>query len=368
MTERVRRAADRVRALLAQPRPPAAALRRPLASPDESGEVLVLASSQNGGLDRDALPLVSEVLRLPEPLWPSAVGFGPLSTEEREALARAGASRAWWWPDPIGWLPPMGAARLVADLLRERSRSVGALFLSTGWAREVAGRVSSRLAVGLTGDAVGISWEQERGLVFHKPSFGGGLVAKVVSKRSPTLATIRPGSFESGALARSSSDLTVSPRAGVLPKDRIHRSAVGSNLDPRFGNLDHARAVVGVGMGVGGAKNVEAVLEAIRPLHAALGASRRVVDEGWVPAQLQVGLTGRAIAPVLYVAVGVSGQVNHMVGVKRAQVIVGINSRMGEPLFASVDVGILGDALEVLPGLVRDLAPVVEQRVGGRGS
>ncbi|HEV2167065.1 MAG TPA: FAD-binding protein, partial [Thermoplasmata archaeon] len=131
------------------------------------------------------------------------------------------------------------------------------------------------------------------------------------------------------------------------------------------GNLDHARVVVGVGMGIGGPKNVEATLEVIQPLHAALGATRRVVDEGWVPAPLQVGLTGRSIAPDLYIAVGISGQVNHMVGVKRARVTVGINSRPGEPLFSGVDVGIIGDGLEVLRELVRDLSPVVEGLVGG---
>ncbi|HEV2166241.1 MAG TPA: hypothetical protein VGS23_04610, partial [Thermoplasmata archaeon] len=167
LAERVQRAADQVRVLLARPRPRAAALRRPSGALEENGEVLVLASSENGGLDREALPLVSEVLRLPEPLWPSVVGFGPLSAEELDALSRAGAARAWWWPEPTGWLPPTGAAQIIADLLRERSRGMGALFLSTGWAREVAGRVSSRLGLGLTGDAVGMSWERERGLVFH---------------------------------------------------------------------------------------------------------------------------------------------------------------------------------------------------------
>ncbi len=356
LSDRVRQAAERVRELLARPHASPPPLRTPRTPVVDSGEVLVLASSGDGGLDPESLPLVSEVLRRPEPLWPAVVGFGPLSSEDQEALARAGAVRAYWWPDARGWTSAQGAARLLEKLLPERSSARGALFLSTAWAREVAGRVSGRLGLGLTGDAIGFDWEDPYGLVFHKPSFGGGLVARVISKHSPSLATIRPGSLAAGTLPRIAANLAVEARAGKPTNGRLERIESGSDQDPKFGDLDHARTVVGVGMGIGGPQNVDPVLGIIRPVGAALGATRRVVDEGWVPVQLQVGLTGKSIAPDLYIAVGVSGQTNHLVGVKRARVTVGINTRADAPLFQRVDVGIVGDGLEALRALVHLLA------------
>ena len=98
------------------------------------------------------------------------------------------------------------------------------------------------------------------------------------------------------------------------------------------------------------------VLQAVHALGGALAASRKVVDAGWVPYQLQVGLTGKSIAPELYVGVGVSGAVNHLVGVKRARITLGINSNPSAPLFQRVDVGIVGDWQEILPRLADGLA------------
>ena len=362
VSERVVNAAARVRELLARPRTAAPSLRLPRTTVEGSGEILILASAEEGGLDPETLPLVSEVLRLPEPLWPSVVGFGPLSIADREAIACAGAVTAYWWPDAKGWLSPTVAAQRVADLLRERFGAKGALFLSTGWGREVAGRVSGRLGLGLTGDAVGVSWDAAHGLIFHKPSFGGGLVARVVSKHSPSLATIRPGSLTPGTLPRTAEALRMEARTGDAPERRMERIETGSEKDPKYGDLDHAQVVVGIGMGIGRRENVDPVLEMIRPLRAALGATRRVVDEGWVPFQLQVGLTGKSIAPELYIAVGASGQVNHLVGVKRARVTVGINSKPTEPLFSRVDIGIVGDGLETLRALIPLLTDPLEPR------
>lgn len=349
---RVRRAADRIQELLSGPRPAPAELRGLRGSPEEQGEVLILASSDDGGLDPGALPLVSEVLRLPEPLWPSVVGFGELTAQDSEALARAGAVRAYWRPETRDWVPPAEAARFVSTVLGGRPKAAGGFFLSTEWGREVAGRVSGRLGLGLTGDAVAVSWDPGRGLVYHKPSFGGGLVARVVSKRPPSLATIRPGSLPPGGQTTRVPSLEVVAYPAAGPSGRISRLETGTEKDPKFGDVDRSRIVVGIGMGVGGPANVDSVLEAIRPLGAALAATRRVVDSGWVPFQLQVGLTGKSIAPDLYIAVGVSGAVNHLVGVKRARVTVGINTKSTEPLFSHVDVGIVGEGLETLRALV----------------
>jgi electron transfer flavoprotein alpha subunit len=353
---RVREAGERIRDLLTRSRALPAPCRLPPIAPQDRGEVLVFAARPEGGLDPEALPLLSEVLRLPEPLYPSAVGFGPLTDEDRRRLVQGGAVRAYWSSGDAEWRSPEAMVSMVCELLRKQKQASGVLFLSTTWARELAGRVSGRMALGLTGDAVTLSWDSAAGLVFGKPSFGGGLVAQVVSKRRPSLATIRAGSFSLGELDRNASDLN---QVALTPSEvppRLRRIQSGVERDPRYGDLNSARVVVGIGVGIGGPDQVSQILETIRPLGAALGASRKVVDSGWVPPQLQVGLTGKSIAPELYIGVGVSGQVNHLVGVKRARVTVGINPKVTEPVFSRVDVGVVGDWREVLGPLVKELS------------
>lgn len=353
--ERVRAAATKIRELLTRSRTLSPRCRIPPKFPAEAGEVLVFVARPEGGVDPESLPLLSEVLRLPEPLYPSAVGFGKLTDEDRRSLARAGAVYTYWGSADGGWRSPEAVVPMACGLLDERKQVPGAIFSSTTWTRELAGRISAREGLGLTGDAVSLSWDPPSGLVFGKPSFGGGLIAEVVSKNRPSLGTIRSGSFELGQLERDVSDLGWTSIPLEEAPRRLRRVDSGVEYDPRYGDLNSARIVVGIGKGVGGPEQVSEVLEIVRPLGAALVASRKVVDSGWVPPQLQVGLTGKSIAPDLYIGVGVAGQANHLVGVKRARVTVGINVKVTEPVFSRVDVGIVGDWREVLGPLVRKL-------------
>jgi electron transfer flavoprotein alpha subunit len=353
---RVRAAAAAIRGLSARNPPRSVALRPLPDRPVPSGEVLVFVSRAEGGLDPHALPLVSEVLRMPAPLYPSAVGFGPLSEGDRRLLSAAGALRAYWSEADARWRPAEVLTPTIGSVLRRRANAVGALFVSTAWSRELAGRLSAREGLGLVGDAVGISWDPNTGLVYTKPSFGGGLSAQVVSRRRPALATVRRGQFEPGPSGDSGRSLDVVPVPFEAGTERLRRVDFGVERDPRFGDLDTARVVVVVGMGIGGPGSIPEVLAAIRPLGAALAATRKVVDAGWLPPQLQVGLTGTSVAPELYLAVGLSGKANHLVGAKRARVAVGINSNENEPLFDRVDVGLVGDWRDLLSPLVRELA------------
>jgi len=129
----------------------------------------------------------------------------------------------------------------------------------------------------------------------------------------------------------------------------------GETLPDLGADLDHAEIVVGIGKGVGGG-GVEAVRSFARHLGAAVCTTRDVADEGWLPRQLQVGLTGRSIAPKLYIALGIRGAFEHMVGVRRAGVIVTVNRNPRAPVFRHSDFGLVGDVQEILPLLDRVLA------------
>jgi electron transfer flavoprotein alpha subunit len=219
---------------------------------------------------------------------------------------------------------------------------------STAWGREVASRTAAAVGAGLTGDAVGFELDGDR-LIAWKPAFGGQLVAAIHADSPTQIATVR---------------------AGMLPElhPRIHRAetrelvvtargrvqVLARTRDDDLDLLAEASAVIGVGQGV--APEDYAHLE---PLRAALGAeiaaTRKVTDRGWLPRARQVGITGRSIAPRLFVSLGASGKFNHMVGVRAARSVLAINTDPSALVFEVADVGIVGDWHDVLPLLLQEI-------------
>ena len=219
------------------------------------------------------------------------------------------------------------------------------LLTGTMWGREVAGRLAARLGAGLVGDAIDLTIEDGR-LVAWKPAFGGKVVAAVHSSSPVQLVTVRPGVLglhtPRAGHALASTDVPVASRGQV----RVLSSEIEDEMD----ELAAATCVIGVGRGIAPQEYVQ--LDPLRRvLGAELAATRKVTDVGWLPHARQVGITGRSIAPRLYVAIGMGGKFNHMAGVRRAHCILAINSDPDALVFAGADVGIVGDWREVVPML-----------------
>jgi electron transfer flavoprotein alpha subunit len=193
----------------------------------------------------------------------------------------------------------------------------------------------------------------EEQLVQLKPAFGGNVVAPILSKTRPAMATVRPGMFHS-----AEPDFARAARVEKLLVDRIasRTRVIRVEENAQVGiALDNAEVIVGVGMGVGGAENLATVRELAAVLDASIVGTRRVVDAGWLPRQVQVGLTGRSIAPRLYIALGISGKFNHVVGVQRSGIVVAINNNPDAEIFKQADYGIIGDWAHIVPALTRAL-------------
>jgi electron transfer flavoprotein alpha subunit len=239
------------------------------------------------------------------------------------------------------------AARVVAGWA-QRTGAWAVLAPSTAWGREVSARAAARLGAGLTGDAVSLEVDRDR-LVAWKPAFGGALVAAVTTRSAVQLVTVRAGVLP-----------TLRPRDFVAPVTRERAGTAGRvrvltrTRDDDLEVLADARRVVGIGHGIPPDEypRLEPLLHV---LGAELAATRKVTDNGWLPRARQVGITGRSIAPRLYVAVGLSGRFNHMVGVRAAHTILAINDDPDAPVFAAADVGIVGSWRETLPLLVSAL-------------
>ncbi|MCI4357616.1 MAG: FAD-binding protein [Thermoplasmata archaeon] len=315
---------------------------------------LVLVSGGDGRLEERSLPMLSEswsALGLP----PAAVWVGsPPSEEDRIRLGRAGAVELFTASVPGPTVEGRTAALGVEHILLSRTRFEAGWFLSSDFGREVAGRVAARLGLGLTGDAISVERAPDGSILWSKPAFGGNATAAVVSRTRPSLATVRPGVF--GGRIESAegaiSETTVAPSDGPTELEPIDR---GVEPLEGYGDLDRARVAVSVGVGIGGPLGIERVRRLVEGTGWAIAATRRVVDSGWVPRRLQVGLTGRSAAPHLVILAGVRGSPNHLVGWKRAGQILAINPDPQAPVFPSVDVGLVATWEEALPPLIAAL-------------
>jgi electron transfer flavoprotein alpha subunit len=229
---------------------------------------------------------------------------------------------------------------------------------STVWGREVASRIAARLGAGLTGDAVGLEADGDK-LVAWKPAFGGALVAAIECRSAVQMATVRPGVLPAPSEANFAA-LTLPAGSSARGRVVIHGRGRDDNLEV----LANADVVVGVGTGVG-PDEYELLDPLLRVLGAELGATRKVTDKGWLPRARQIGITGRSIAPRLYVAIGVAGKFNHMVGVRAAGTVVAVNREPDALVFDSADLGIVGDWHDVVPLLAKEVEAVTGE--GGAG-
>jgi electron transfer flavoprotein alpha subunit len=268
---------------------------------------------------------------------------------DRSGLPAAGADRllliesAAEPSEQAAALAAAAAQRLPWGLLVEGTRS----------GRVVASIVAARCGWGLTGDAVGLEVSPSGRLVAWKPAFGGRLQVPILSRSPVQMATIRPGVL---ALRPPRVD-AAEPEAELLPAPppaRIRTVAVERD-DADTGELRRARTVVAVGVGVD--PDGYPVIDELRAAFgdAALGATRRVTDQGWVPRGRQIGVTGHAVAPRLLVAVGSSGRFNHTVGIRNAGVLMAVNSDPEAEIFDQVDVGLIGEWQTIVPELTAEL-------------
>jgi electron transfer flavoprotein alpha subunit len=313
--------------------------------------VWVVATNEVGGLDAAALPLIGAAHRA----WPGAeitvVVARRSDGPDLPMLGSAGAQivRALPWSAD----PPSASdlARTLADLSGSTSAPEVALLVADPYGREVAGRWAARSHLGLIGDATGFGWAPDGSVQWSKPAFSGGFEALIAGRTTPTLATVRPGVFQFDPLVPSPLPLLRDGPA-VEALDRASRAVTrGDESDPRFGDLEGAERVVTVGVGIGGPDGIERLVPYLARWGASLGATRRVVDAGWLPVHRQVGLTGRSLAPALAVLLGVGKAQHHLVGLQRAGRVLAVNSDPQAPVFQYVDAGVVGGWEDALPAL-----------------
>jgi electron transfer flavoprotein alpha subunit len=314
--------------------------------------ILVIAEQRDGTLNRASWEAIAAAQTLGGPVRIAALG-GPgasaaaeLATAQAEALyAVEHAALAAYTADAY--------THAIAALVAAQAPDV-VIAAHTYQARDVMPRVAARLDRPLVTDVVAVAAGSPP--VFTRPMFQAKLVAEVTPVGpGPHFATVQIGAFRADNAARGGA-LTPEPLAVDVPA-----SAVRQTPEPPFReakqavDLTVAPRIVSVGRGIKGEEHIQLAKDLAEALGAELAASRPIIDSGWLPADRQIGSSGQTVAPKLYVALGISGAIQHVVGMKGARTIVAVNKDADAPIFEIADYGIVGDLFEIVPAMIAEL-------------
>ncbi|MBI2832492.1 MAG: electron transfer flavoprotein subunit alpha/FixB family protein [Chloroflexi bacterium] len=247
---------------------------------------------------------------------------------------------------------------VVANLVKENSPRI-LLFGSTPLAKELAPRLAAQLRVGLVTDAADVKIDASGKLVVRKPVYGGKAHATFAcAPATPQMASVAPGFMDVKPpdASRKGEVVKLALVAGGKTNVEFIEFIKG---DPRTVAITEAEMIVAVGRGLEKKENLSLIEELADKLGASIGGSRVAVDNGWVPAERQVGMTGKTVAPRLYIACGISGQYPHTVGMERSGTVMVINTDRNAPMFKLADIGVLGDVSQVVPAISKRLSEVI---------
>jgi electron transfer flavoprotein alpha subunit len=322
--------------------------------------VWVLAEVDQGRLKGGTVELLNEGRKLADTRGCALEGV--LLGDDCEALARDmvafGADRVWVAEHPVLARYRTGPySSVIAGLINQKKPEI-VLISATPQGRDLGSRLAARIGAGLTADCTGLAiWDAEPLLLQTRPAFGGNIMASILCREArPQMATVRPNVFKKAHADPS--------RAGSIERVPVH-------LDERHAmtkiieviredgegkvNLVDAQVIVSGGRGLGAPENFALVRELAGVMGAAVGASRATVDAGWISPTHQVGQTGKTVQPTLYVAVGISGAIQHLAGMSGSDYIIAINRDPDAPIFGVADLGVVGNLFEVVPALVKEL-------------
>ncbi|HEX4558231.1 MAG TPA: electron transfer flavoprotein subunit alpha/FixB family protein [Mycobacterium sp.] len=307
-------------------------------------EVLVLVEHADGALKKISAELITAARRLGEP---SAVVIGKPGTAAplTDGLKEAGAAKIYVAEsdDAEDYLITPYVDVLAS--LTESATPAGVLLAASADGKEIAGRLAARLGSGLLVDVVEV---KEGGKGVHS-IFGGAFTVEAEATGDTPVISVRPGAIEAepAAGAGEVANVQVPAQAENATKIMSRQPAVAGDRP----ELTEATVVVSGGRGVGSAENFSVVEELADSLGAAVGASRAAVDSGYYPGQFQVGQTGKTVSPQLYIALGISGAIQHRAGMQTSKTIIAVNKDEEAPIFEIADLGIVGDLFKVAPQL-----------------
>lgn len=332
--------------------------------------IFVVIEQRSGKVQNVGLELVGESTRLKEDLKDEVVAvlLGHNIEGQVEKLYHYGADKVILIDHPyLAEYVTEPYTKALAAVVKEYDPEI-MLFGASSIGRDVAPRLASRVKTGLVADTTGLrmaktqeEFDKEasmgctdptRALLMTRPAFGGNIMATLMCPRTkPQMATVRPG-----VMKRIEKDKT---RTGELIKFPMEFTAADMNVeimevvkaDKKAVDLTEAKMIVSGGRGIGGPQGFDIIRDLADALDAEVGSSRACVDAGWIDKDRQVGQTGKTVRPLLYVACGISGAIQHVAGMENSEVVISINKNDTAPIFEVSDLGIVGDLKVIVPKL-----------------
>jgi electron transfer flavoprotein alpha subunit len=308
---------------------------------------LVFLEHHEGALQKGSLGLLSKAATLGDDVL-SGVVLGSGVKDLAAAAGKYGAKKVFVADDARLEAPlPQPRVDALAGLVREHGFDT-VLFPGSVLAADVAAGLSARLDAGLNWDLVDIARDGYR-LVGKRPALQDSVYVDVGWKGEPQLALFRSGTFDP---AETGGDAEVEEFSAEFEDFSLAATMVEQAHEESEGpSIEDAEIIVAGGRGLGGPENFKLAEDLARALGGAVGATRAVVDAGWYPYAAQVGQTGKTVSPKLYIALGISGAIQHKVGMQGSNVIVAVNKDPNAPIFEYSDLGVVGDVHEIAPKL-----------------
>ena len=327
--------------------------------------VFAYAETRGGELRKVGLETVTAARQLADAMGGgevhAMVAAGPGAARHAEALGAVGADVVLVVEHAaLEQYSPEVVAATAADRIKAGGYRA-AFFAASAQGIDLAPRVAAKVRVALASDVTSVTHEGDEAIVVRHPGYTGKVLATLRVTATPALVSLRPGAVPPGSEARTARVEAVPPaldpaQALVVVRE-LRQGSSGAKLD-----LAEAPVIVSGGRGLKVAENFKLVEELAAAFgNAAVGATRAVTDDGWRPHSDQIGQTGRTVSPNLYVAVGISGAIQHLAGMRTSKTIVAINKDKDAPIFKLADYGIVGDVLEVVPALTTAVRAAKQQ-------
>jgi len=328
-------------------------------------DVWVFCEQKKGVIQTISFELLGEGKKLAKKLGVKlcAVILGHGIESKIEELSARGADKIYIVDAPeLKSYQDDSYTNVIVKLVQEYKPEV-VLCGATTIGRSMISRVAVRIDAGLTADCTGLDIdEKERLLLQTRPAFGGNIMATIITpNHRPQMATVRHKVMKEAEIHKSHKAEVIRKKytADIL-KSRTTLLDIVEEIEETV-NLAEADIIVSGGRGLGAPENFSLVKELAKVLNAAVGSSRAAVDAGWMPYSHQVGQTGKTVVPKLYVACGISGQIQHLIGMQSSKVIVAINKDPDAPIFKVATYGIVGDLFEILPSLTMEFKKILKK-------
>lgn len=316
--------------------------------------ILVVAEQRDGKLNRASWETIAAAQQAGGPVRVAILGSG-IDAVAGEVAAADAAEVVSVDAAPLGEYTADGYVQALGALI-EQEKPDSVFLPHTYQTRDFAPALAARLGRALVTDVTAVR-NQDGAFVYTRPVFQGKLNADVVAEGpAPHLVTFQIGAFRADAARRGASAAPVRQAAIAIDAAAIRQKPDAPFKEARQAvDLSQAERIIAVGRGIKGQEHLKLAQDLAAAMGAEIAASRPICDAGWLPMDRQIGSSGQTVAPKLYVALGISGAIQHLVGMKGSRTIVAINKDAEAPIFEIADYGIVGDLFEVVPAMIAEL-------------